>query len=166
MIDLDEPRFTMKEVATALAGDRLNTVQSWFQRKHFQFGELDKRAVKGFSHAISLRTALQVGIAWHLYEAADIHPAKGAEIARAFTHESDGNRDPGELYAKDFTVLIAYPKLSFGRVVNCTSKTPLVESFQADQHGRQYAAIVVWLNFIDHDLRVALLQAGKGSAEI
>ncbi|HXO69551.1 MAG TPA: hypothetical protein VN838_11360 [Bradyrhizobium sp.] len=153
----------MKEVATALAGERLNTVQSWFQRGHFKFGELDQRAEKGFAHAISLRTALQVGIAWHLYEAADIHPAKGAEIARAFTHEGDDGRDPGELFDKNFTVLIAYPKLSAGRVVNCTSKTPLVESFQAEQHGRQYAAIVVWLNFIDRDLRVALLQAGKGT---
>ena len=137
-MNLDEPRFTMKAVALAVAGpSHVNTLQSWFQRGHFRLGSADVKAEPGMGHGISLRTGLQVGIAWHLYQSADIHPAKGAAIARAFTDFADGDRDPGELFPNDFTVLVAYPKLSMGRVINCTSKTPLLELFIAGEYGRQ-----------------------------
>jgi hypothetical protein len=167
VIDLDEPRFTMKAVAEAVAGKaRVNTLQSMFQRKQFKLGAADVKAEPGMAHGISLRTALQVGIAWHLYDGADVHPAKGAEIAREFTHFSVGDRDPGELFPKDYTVLIAYPKLTIGRVINCKVETPLIDAFQAKQYGRQYIAVPVWVNYIDRDLRIALLQGGKGSLNI
>jgi hypothetical protein len=65
VINLDEPRFTMLKVAKALSPKRYNTLQSLFQRGIFKLSEAE-RAEPGFGHAISLRTASQVGIAWHL----------------------------------------------------------------------------------------------------
>lgn len=163
-VDLDAPRFTMKEVARA-SGGNINTVFSWFQRGHFQLGQTDRQAEAGTGHGISLRTALEVAIAVHLHRHCGLHPSAGVKVARKFTHFGDKNRAPGELYAgRDFTVLIVYPELEDGKVIQMIDGTPLIEAFSS-RHGRQIAATVVWLNFIDKAVRVALLQGGKGSAE-
>lgn len=165
MIDLDEPRFTMSQVARATRG-KANTIFSWFQRGHFALGKKDVQAENGLGHGISLRTALEVGIAVELYKQCDLHPAIGAKLAREFTQLGDDHRDPGELFPQDatgrvFTVLVVYPGLEHAKVVRMTPKTAMVDAFIADQYGRQTAATLIWLNFIDRDLRVALLQDGK-----
>lgn len=164
LIDLDEPRFTMKEVAQATRGN-VNTIFSWFQRGHFQLGKSDRRAETGAGHGISLRTALEVAIAVELYKQCQLHPAVGVKVARKFTWFGGKGRVPGELFDKGYTVLAVYPEIEDGRVMQVTGETLLNEAFYNSGGVRQNAATLIWLNFIDKQVRVALLQGGKGSAE-
>lgn len=162
-VDMDAPRFTMKEVARA-SGGNVNTVFSWFQRGYFQLGDADRRAEAGTGHGISLRTALDVAIAVHLNRHCQLHPSVGVKLARRFTHFGSKDRAPGELFKNDFTVLVVYPELEDSKVIHMTTTTPLIDAF-FDQNGKQIAATILWLNFFDKNVRVALLQNGKGSAE-
>jgi hypothetical protein len=162
-LDMDEPRFTMKEVAQA-SGGNVNTIFSWFQRGHFQLGKSDKRAEVGRGHEISFRTALEVAIAVKLYKDCKLAPASGAHAARIFTQLGDRDRDPGELYKTDFTLLAVHPEIATAKVVHATNKTPITDFFSI-RGDRRTAVILIWLNFVDRDLRVALLQDGKGSGE-
>ncbi|WP_370197891.1 hypothetical protein [Bradyrhizobium diazoefficiens] len=162
---MDEPRFTMKEVAQATRGN-VNTIFSWFQRGHFQLNSGDRRAETGCGHGISLRTALEVAIAVELYKQCQLHPAIGVKVARKFTWSADKDRRPGELFeGSDFTVLAVYPEIEDAKVIRVNNKTPLTDAFIGPMGSRQEAATLIWLNFIDKKMRVALLQRGKGSAE-
>jgi len=163
-LDMDEPRFTMKEVAQA-SGGNVNTIFSWFQRGHFELGKSDKRAEVGRSHEISFRTAMEVAIAVKLHKECKLPPADGVRAARIFTHLGDQEREPGEIYKTDFTLLVVHPGTAAAKVIHAKGKTPITDSFFI-QRDRLEAVILIWLNFIDRDLRVALLQSGKGSGTL
>ncbi len=163
-LDMDEPRFTMKEVALA-SGGNVNTVFSWFQRGHFELGKSDKRAEIGRGHEISFRTALEVAIAVRLHKQCKLPPADGVRAARIFTHFGDHERSPGEIYKTDFTLLVVHPATGAAKVIHATNKTSITDSFFI-RRDRLEAVILIWLNFIDRDLRVALLQGGKGSGAL
>lgn len=165
MTDLDQPQFTITQVADA-APIQANTLRSWFQRKHFALGDSDKRADFGDAHMLSLRTALQVGTAVELYRSGT-HPARAAKLARAFTLFADTDqksgetlRYPGELFPGDgvYTALIAYPGIDDAKVVRFDDNGPaLSAAFQSNGFGRQNSAQIVWLNFVDRKIRIALL---------
>jgi hypothetical protein len=161
MVDLDEPRFSMKQVAQATPGN-MNTIFTWFQRGHFALGERDRPAEIGLSHSISLRTALEVAIAVELHQRCTLHPAIGAGVARQFTQLGDEERGPGELYPKDFTVLVVFPESRDGRVIRVGKTTPMLDAFHSPYGGRQNAVILLWLNHIDRNVRTALLQSKEG----
>jgi len=163
LLDMDEPRFTMKEVAQA-SGGNVNTIFSWFQRGHFQLGKSDKRAKVGRGHEISFRTALEVAIAVRLYRDCKLAPALGAQAARIFTQLGDRDRDPGELYDTDFTLLAVHPEVATANVIHASHTISITDSFYI-RGNRREAVILIWLNYLDRDLRVALLQGGKGSGE-
>ena len=165
MTELEQPQFTIVQVAAA-AGIEANTLRSWFQRGHFTLGDSDKRADFGDAHLLSLRTALQVGTAVEIYRSG-AHPARAAKLALAFTLVADVDqtsgeiiRGAGELFPGNgvYTALIAYPGIDDAKVVRFDDKGPaLSAAFHSNGYGRQNSAQIVWLNFVDRKIRIALL---------
>lgn len=169
MNELDEPRFSLGQVAKAL-GVSDSTLRSWVRLKYFGLQRSDRvRPAEGLAHGISLRTALWAGAVVELTKH-EIPAGRAAKIARSFALHADVDpkthqttRAPGELYPGDgiYTALIAYPGDDEGEVLRFDSKTPLQPIFFNPRTGRSTSALVIWLNFVDKSIRVSLLQRGE-----
>lgn len=162
-----EPQFSLGEIAKAFRVPD-STIRGWLAHGYFGLrrGDDKKRKTQGDAHAISLSTALWVGAVVELTKYG--MPAKrAAKIARAFVLDADADqqtgetlRYPAELYAGDgiYTALVAYPDDDEGKIVRFESKSPLLPFFFNPRTGRQTSALVVWLNFVDRDIRAYLQQ--------
>lgn len=170
MIDLDEPRFSLGQVAKAL-GISASTLRSWLRLKYFGLGQGDsERQAEGHAHAISLRTALWAGAVVEVTKHG-VPAGRAAKIAAAFALHADVDqkteqtvRGAGELYPGHgvYTLLVAYPGDDVGHVIRIDDKTPLQPIFFDQRTGRATSALIVWLNFVEKAIHMNLLQRGEG----
>lgn len=166
MSDLDEPRYSLGQVARSV-GLPESTLRSWFRRGHLGLdlgGRL--RESHGQAHAVSLRTALWVGVIAGLVEL-QIPAARAAKVARAFVHfgepdvQTGAQRYPGELFAGDgaWTLLVVHPDDDHGTIIRADRRTPLGDVFVGPA-GRKVGAVVLWLNQVDKRVRTGLAHVG------
>ncbi|MTW16106.1 hypothetical protein GJ689_07780 [Rhodoplanes serenus] len=162
MSDLDEARYSLGQVARSV-GLPESTLRSWFRRGHLGLdlgGRL--REAHGHAHAVSLRTALWVGVIAGLVEL-QIPAARAAKVARAFVHfgepdhQTGARRHPGELFSGHgvWTLLVVRPDDDHGVIIRADRKTPLANVFTGPS-GRTVGAVVLWLNQIDMRVRTGL----------
>jgi hypothetical protein len=169
----DEPKFTMSQVAEAVAVSA-NTLRSWLQRNHWRLdtnkGDSPTEAA-GKAHLLTLRRALHIGAAVELIKN-NVEPARAFAAALSFvdifdpTEDDDGHfRGPEGLFQTGWTLLIAYPDTPFGvvmRVENnpgAKNQSPLSKllfpKMFSPRRGR--SGTFVWLNQIDTQIRTALV---------
>jgi hypothetical protein len=167
-----EPQLSLGEIAKVLRMPD-STIRGWLARGYFGLrrGDDQKRKTEGLAHAISLSTALWVGAVAELTKFG--MPAKrAAQIARAFILHADVDqkteetlRYPAALYPGEgiYTALVAHPGDDEGTIVRFDSKTALAPFFYNERSGGRPSALVVWLNFIDRDIRTYLQQRSEGA---
>lgn len=162
MIDLDEAKYKISEVARAV-NLRPTTVRSWMERKILVLHDKDKSAEsEGLPHALTKRTALKLGIVGELTEFG-VSPKMAVPAAAAFTDEGDRGRLPGHLFGGDgtFTVLCIFPGPIYEvqKIVLGDKKqkaTGPIELFKPTRHSRSDLAIFLILNTLHERVLTAL----------
>jgi len=168
-MDLDAPAFSLSEVASAIDVD-VGTLRIWVQRGHFKLRNSDLSArMEGVPHIVSLRRALQWGIAARLIKCG-FRPAHAERAAYSFSDIADQDeapgfsRDPGELFKSPaFTFLFGYPGEDRARVVRVDRNTKAESVLLAGLLGgpRANEGMFVWVNDVDRQVRTRLLQGGR-----
>ncbi|XCG52896.1 hypothetical protein ABVK49_15380 [Mesorhizobium sp. WSM2239] len=154
MVDIDEPRFRISEVASA-TGVAANTIRSWFQRQHLRLVETDKRAeANGVAHKLSLRSALRIGTMGALV-AQGVEPSVAGWAATRWTDSGNDERLPGCLFAEPLTVLCVFAD-GDARVVHSPIGSGRAFDLFVSHGGRQNGVRAILVDFVDKQVRLGL----------
>lgn len=155
--DVDVPRFTAAEIARAVGWTMaaLNNAT----RGETPIIRPDRPAGgTGRVNLFSYRRAMQFALTATLVEMGHKVSA-AAKIAFGFTDSGSQDREPLHLFDGASTVLIAWRGAELGEVTKMVlpgkgaEATSMSQAFLSRYFGRQKAATVIWIDFIDKDLR-------------
>lgn len=165
---MDSPIYRLSDVAKA-TGLSVGTLRSWLQRGHWRVDMAigDSPAeIAGKAHLITLRRALQIGVAAELIRN-NVEPARAFEAARSFSDHANrlelgsDQIGPGELFpAPAWTLLIVYPERSYGVVKRIDRRTPMQDILFSGELGAEHSGVFVWLNQVDKQVRTGLAHVG------
>lgn len=157
-LDYDSPRYPLRLGAQA-AGFEVNTLRSLYQRGHFQIIGGEEAKARGLSAFLNLRDILCIAVAKRLIDAG-AHPKAAFEAGKHFAHFSNGGslgtahefrqgRNPSEVYADGFTVMIFFPSTGFSKVVPMSDTLDFCTLFIDPSHNGRHNPILVLLNDVE-----------------
>lgn len=158
----DAPLFPIS-VAAVASKMEANTLRSWFQREHVSLQKSDVAAgANGLPHLFSLRSVLALAATAELVRLGE-HPSSAFQAALGWTLIGEAiqtghpaPRYPAGLYPAGYrTILISSPYGVAYRVIPIeeTPGKPLWVPFHEIFGTHRYGARVVWLDFIDWQVR-------------
>ena len=156
IMPLDSPSFTVAQVARA-AGVPVATLRSHLQRQHWRLDGEDVPADEpGKGHLVTMRRALQIGVAVELIRNG-VDPKRAFRAAAGFS-DFGGPKDraPGELFDAGHTALVLSPGEEWPEVVRFGDDTPARTLFAPTGKEAGKSAVIVWLDKIVRDMEARL----------
>ncbi len=164
-LDYDTPRYPIRQAAEA-AGFEVNTLRSLYQRGHFRIIGGEEAKARGLSAFLNLRDILCIAVARRLIDTG-AHPKAAFEAGVQFAHIGDGGstgtaqapksaRNPGEVYADDFTVLVYYASTGRSKIVAMAGHLDFATLFTNPERAGRDNPTLIFLNDVEREVFFAL----------